>query len=67
MSDVNLADVKEDGVSIGKRILLHIYVTGDVYHFALREQTEMEKLQVENTSLQLAVVEVFEMLLNVTS
>lgn len=63
MSEANLADVKIDGVPIGKRILLHIYVTGDVYHFALREQTETEKMVAQLVDTKLALVEMYEMML----
>lgn len=67
MSDANLADVKIDGVPTGKKILLHIYTTtsetGTVYHFAFREQTEAERLAAQLVDTQLALVEMYEMML----
>lgn len=67
MSDANLADVKVDGVSIGKKVLLHIYTstcdTGKIYHFAFREQTEAERLAAQLVDTQLALVEMYEMML----
>lgn len=62
LSDDNLSNVKVDGESIGKKVLLHLYMVDGVYHFALRDQTEMEMLMTQLNETQLALCDVYEML-----
>jgi hypothetical protein len=67
MSETNLSDVKVDGISVGKKVLLHLYTTTDdantIYHFALRDQTDAEKQVAQLVDIQLALVEMYEMIL----
>lgn len=67
LSAENLSEVTIDGEPVGMMILLHIYVTGETYHFAIRELTAQELLIIQqaktNTDMELALTEVYEMLL----
>ena len=62
----NLSDVTVNGEKQGQMVLHSYYDFGEGTRFTLRGMTETERLQAENTSLQMALAEVFEMLLNVT-
>ena len=59
----NLSDVLINGEKQGQMVLHSFYDFGDGTRSTLRQMTEMEKLQAEITSTQMATVEVYEMLL----
>lgn len=61
----NLSDVVINGEKHGQMVLHSFYDFGEGTRFTLREMTEMEKLQAENTSIQLALVEFYEMFIGV--
>lgn len=63
-TDENLSSVIIDGEKQGQMILDSFYDFEDVTHIGLRKPTEIEKLQAENTILQNALVDVYELLLS---
>jgi len=67
LSEDNLSEVTIDGEVKGKMILISKYSFGAITRFSLREQTAEEKIiesQAQQvTQLQLALAEVYELLL----
>lgn len=64
----NLSDITIDGENIGKMVLHSAYDFGFGTRFTLRKQTEQELLQerieAANTEMQLALAEVYELVLD---
>lgn len=61
----SLSSVTINGERKGRMVLNSIYDFADGSRFSLRKPTDVETLQEENTSLQNALVEVYELLLGV--
>ena len=73
-SDENLSAVSIDDGEAVKMILIHRYDRGNVTHFALREENATEKaaeamvaLEKEITNSQIALAEVYELIIGLQS
>ena len=62
-TDDNLSNVSINGEKQGKMILRSYYDFGEGTRFVLGKPTEIESLKAENTATQLAIVEVYELML----
>lgn len=63
-TEENLSNVTINGEKQGRMVLHSFYDFGEGTRLTLRKHTETERLQEETTSIQNALVEVYEMLLS---